>query len=171
MVDQETGKVLLPRRIRRPADVVDYFGDESAPSATCASTSADAADVHGGLPGGGAGPIRETGGACDPRHPRRGPVAIFLRNHDEPTFEMVTDDERDYMYAEYAKDPRMKRNVGISRWLPPLLENDRRIAELFHARSSASRAARSCTTATRSAWATTSTSATAADGVRTPMQQ
>ena len=45
---------------------------------------------------------------------------------------MVTDEERDYMYREYAKDPRMKRNVGISRRLFPLLENDRRLAELFH---------------------------------------
>ena len=58
---------------------------------------------------------------------------IFLRNHDELTLEMVTDEERDYMYAEYATDPQMRRNIGISRRLFPLLENDRRIAELFHA--------------------------------------
>jgi maltose alpha-D-glucosyltransferase/alpha-amylase len=56
---------------------------------------------------------------------------IFLRNHDELTLEMVTDDERDYMYAEYAKDPRMKSNVGIARRLAPLLENDRSQIELF----------------------------------------
>ena len=49
---------------------------------------------------------------------------IFLRNHDELTLEMVTDEERDYMYAEYAKDPRMKANIGIRRRLAPLLEND-----------------------------------------------
>jgi len=58
---------------------------------------------------------------------------IFLRNHDELTLEMVTDEERDYMYSEYATDPLMRRNIGISRRLFPLLENDRRIAELFHA--------------------------------------
>ena len=58
---------------------------------------------------------------------------IFLRNHDELTLEMVTDDERDYMYAEYAKDPRMKRNIGIRRRLAPLVDNDRAVAELFHA--------------------------------------
>jgi maltose alpha-D-glucosyltransferase/alpha-amylase len=46
---------------------------------------------------------------------------------------MVTDDERDYMYAEYAKDPRMKANVGIRRRLAPLLENDRNQIELFTA--------------------------------------
>ena len=44
----------------------------------------------------------------------------FLRNHDELTLEMVTDEERDYMYAEYATDPRMKLNLGIRRRLAPL---------------------------------------------------
>src|SRR5213082_4273425 len=58
---------------------------------------------------------------------------IFLRNHDELTLEMVTDEERDYMWSEYAKDPRMKRNLGIGRRLMPLVDNDRRIAELLHA--------------------------------------
>ncbi|MHB1534497.1 MAG: maltose alpha-D-glucosyltransferase [Acidimicrobiales bacterium] len=58
---------------------------------------------------------------------------IFLRNHDELTLEMVTDEERDYMWAEYAKDPRMKRNIGIGRRLMPLVDNDRRVAELLHA--------------------------------------
>ena len=58
---------------------------------------------------------------------------IFLRNHDELTLEMVTDEERDYMYSEYAKDPRMKANVGIRRRLAPLLENDRNQIELFNA--------------------------------------
>ncbi len=57
---------------------------------------------------------------------------IFLRNHDELTLEMVTDDERDYMYAEYARDPRMRRNLGIRRRLATLVDNDRRIAELLH---------------------------------------
>jgi maltose alpha-D-glucosyltransferase / alpha-amylase len=58
---------------------------------------------------------------------------IFLRNHDELTLEMVTDEERDYMYNEYAKDPRMKLNVGIRRRLAPLLENSTNQMELFHA--------------------------------------
>jgi len=58
---------------------------------------------------------------------------IFLRNHDELTLEMVTDDERDYMYAEYAKDPRMKANIGIRRRLAPLLDSDRNQLELFTA--------------------------------------
>src|SRR3569833_86002 len=57
--------------------------------------------------------------------------AIFLRNHDELTLEMVTDEERDFMYAEYAKDPRMKANIGIRRRLAPLLDNARDQMELF----------------------------------------
>lgn len=57
---------------------------------------------------------------------------IFLRNHDELTLEMVTDEERDYMYGEYAKDKRMKINVGIRRRLAPLLDNGRRQIELLN---------------------------------------
>jgi maltose alpha-D-glucosyltransferase/alpha-amylase len=56
---------------------------------------------------------------------------LFLRNHDELTLEMVTDDERDYMYHEYATDPRMKLNLGIRRRLAPLLGNGRRQIELM----------------------------------------
>ena len=57
--------------------------------------------------------------------------AIFLRNHDELTLEMVTDRERDYMYRIFADDPRMRVNVGIRRRLAPLLENDREKIELI----------------------------------------
>ena len=59
--------------------------------------------------------------------------AIFLRNHDELTLETVTDAERDYMYQEYAKDPRMRINAGIRRRLAPLLDNGRRQMELMNA--------------------------------------
>jgi len=58
--------------------------------------------------------------------------AIFLRNHDELTLEMVTDEERDYMYRIYARDPKMRINLGIRRRLAPLLENDRRKIELMN---------------------------------------
>ncbi|HEV8365027.1 MAG TPA: maltose alpha-D-glucosyltransferase [Gemmatimonadaceae bacterium] len=57
--------------------------------------------------------------------------ALFLRNHDELTLEMVSDDERDYMYLAYSADPRMRVNVGIRRRLAPLLENNRRRIELL----------------------------------------
>ncbi|MEO8451350.1 MAG: maltose alpha-D-glucosyltransferase [Gemmatimonadota bacterium] len=58
--------------------------------------------------------------------------AIFLRNHDELTLEMVTDEERDYMYLAYGTDPRMRINVGIRRRLAPLLENNRSRIELLN---------------------------------------
>jgi maltose alpha-D-glucosyltransferase/alpha-amylase len=57
--------------------------------------------------------------------------AIFLRNHDEMTLEMVTDRERDYMYRVYASEPRARINIGIRRRLAPLMENDRRRIELL----------------------------------------
>ena len=58
--------------------------------------------------------------------------AIFLRNHDELTLEMVTDKERDYLWETYAFDKRMRINVGIRRRLAPLMENDRRKIELMN---------------------------------------
>jgi maltose alpha-D-glucosyltransferase/alpha-amylase len=59
--------------------------------------------------------------------------ALFLRNHDELTLEMVTDEERDYMYQVYAADPQMRLNLGIRRRLAPLVENSRRRIELLSA--------------------------------------
>jgi maltose alpha-D-glucosyltransferase/alpha-amylase len=58
--------------------------------------------------------------------------ALFLRNHDELTLEMVTDEERDYMYRTYAHDPQMRINLGIRRRLAPLLGNDRNKIELMN---------------------------------------
>jgi maltose alpha-D-glucosyltransferase/alpha-amylase len=61
---------------------------------------------------------------CTPAIPEACQWAIFLRNHDELTLEMVTSEERDYMYRQYAADPRARINVGIRRRLAPLMEND-----------------------------------------------
>ncbi|MBC7105534.1 MAG: maltose alpha-D-glucosyltransferase, partial [Firmicutes bacterium] len=58
--------------------------------------------------------------------------ALFLRNHDELTLEMVSDEERDYMYRVYAQDPQMRVNLGIRRRLAPLLGNHRRRIELMN---------------------------------------
>ena len=58
--------------------------------------------------------------------------ALFLRNHDELTLEMVTNDERDYMYLAYSADPRMRLNLGIRRRLAPLMDNNRRRIELLY---------------------------------------
>ena len=57
---------------------------------------------------------------------------LFLRNHDELTLEMVTDEDRDFMYRVYAQDPEMRVNLGIRRRLAPLLGNDRRQIELLN---------------------------------------
>ncbi len=57
---------------------------------------------------------------------------LFLRNHDELTLEMVTKDERDYMYIAYSADPRMRLNLGIRRRLAPLVDNNRRRIELLN---------------------------------------
>ena len=58
--------------------------------------------------------------------------AVFLRNHDELTLEMVTDQERDYLWSTYAADRRARINLGIRRRLSPLLERDRRRIELMN---------------------------------------
>ncbi len=58
--------------------------------------------------------------------------AMFLRNHDELTLEMVTDSERDYLWSTYAADPRARINLGIRRRLAPLMDNDRRKIELMN---------------------------------------
>jgi maltose alpha-D-glucosyltransferase/alpha-amylase len=70
--------------------------------------------------------------AQTPEIPPNSQWGLFLRNHDELTLEMVTEDERDYMYSEYARDPRMRVNIGIRRRLAPLLDNSRRRQELLH---------------------------------------
>src|SRR3712207_6434766 len=67
-----------------------------------------------------------------PPIPESAQWALFLRNHDELTLEMVTDEERDYMYRVYAHDPQMRINLGIRRRLAPLLGNHRRRIELLN---------------------------------------
>jgi maltose alpha-D-glucosyltransferase / alpha-amylase len=67
-----------------------------------------------------------------PPIPETSQWALFLRNHDELTLEMVTDEERDYMYRVYANDARARLNLGIRRRLAPLLGNDRKRIELLY---------------------------------------
>jgi maltose alpha-D-glucosyltransferase / alpha-amylase len=123
-------RVLLAEANQWPEDVVAYFGDGDEchmafqfpvmPRMFMAVRREDAAPVY---------EILER----TPTIPENCQWGLFLRNHDELTLEMVTDDERDYMYAEYAKDPRMKLNLGIRRRLAPLLDNGRGEIELMHA--------------------------------------
>ncbi|WP_026443322.1 maltose alpha-D-glucosyltransferase [Pseudacidobacterium ailaaui] len=70
--------------------------------------------------------------AQTPEIPESCQWGLFLRNHDELTLEMVTDDERDYMYLAYSADPRMRINIGIRRRLAPLVDNNRRRIELLN---------------------------------------
>jgi maltose alpha-D-glucosyltransferase / alpha-amylase len=128
--DEFPNRVLLAEANQWPDDVVDYFGDGDEchmafhfpvmPRMFMAVRREEAL------------PIIEILEAT-PEIPDNCQWGIFLRNHDELTLEMVTDEERDYMYTEYATDPRMVSNVGIRRRLAPLLDNDRSVIELFHA--------------------------------------
>jgi maltose alpha-D-glucosyltransferase/alpha-amylase len=124
------GKVILAEANQWPADVVDYFGNGDEchmcfhfPLMPRMFMALRREQRY---------PITEIL-AQTPAIPDGCQWGIFLRNHDELTLEMVSDEERDYMYTEYAKDPRMKRNLGIGRRLAPLLDNDRDVIELFHA--------------------------------------
>jgi maltose alpha-D-glucosyltransferase / alpha-amylase len=67
-----------------------------------------------------------------PQIPENCQWAIFLRNHDELTLEMVSDEERDYMYKSFAKNPKQRINLGIRRRLAPLMDNDRKNIELMN---------------------------------------
>ena len=126
------GRVLLAEANQWPADVVDYFGDFEKRGRRVPHVlplPRHAAHLHGGPP---------RVALPDLGDPRAGPPipsgtqwGIFLRNHDELTLEMVSDEDRDYMWGEYAKDPRMKANI-IRRRLA-LLDNDINQIELFNA--------------------------------------
>ena len=123
-------RVLLAEANQWPEDVVAYFGDGSEchmafhfpvmPRMFMAVRREEAAPLY---------EILER----TPTIPHGTQWGLFLRNHDELTLEMVTDEERDYMYEEYAKDPRMRINLGIRRRLAPLLDAGRDEYELMHA--------------------------------------
>jgi maltose alpha-D-glucosyltransferase/alpha-amylase len=132
--DEYPDRVLLAEANQWPADVADYFGDYDVGGDEChmcfhfpvmprlfmavrRESRYPISEI-----------LEET-----PSIPATCQWGIFLRNHDELTLEMVTDEDRDYMWAEYAKDPRMKANIGIRRRLAPLLDNDVNQMELFTA--------------------------------------
>jgi maltose alpha-D-glucosyltransferase / alpha-amylase len=123
-------RVLLAEANQWPEDVVAYFGEGDEchmafhfpvmPRMFMALRREDATPIYEILD-------------RTPAIPDNAQWGLFLRNHDELTLEMVTDEERDYMYSEYAKDPRMKLNLGIRRRLAPLLDNGRDESQLLHA--------------------------------------
>ncbi|HEY2210227.1 MAG TPA: maltose alpha-D-glucosyltransferase [Bradyrhizobium sp.] len=123
------GKLLLAEANQWPEDVQEYFGrgDEChmayhfplMPRIYMAIAQEDRFPITDIL--------RQT-----PDIPSNCQWALFLRNHDELTLEMVTDVERDYLWSTYANDPRARINVGIRRRLAPLMDNDRRKIELMN---------------------------------------
>jgi maltose alpha-D-glucosyltransferase/alpha-amylase len=123
-------RVLLAEANQWPSDVVQYFGDGDEcqmafhfplmPRMFMALRREQATPIYEIL-------------AQTPAIPENCQWGLFLRNHDELTLEMVSDEERDYMYSEYAKDPRMKLNLGIRRRLAPLLDNSREEIQLMTA--------------------------------------
>jgi maltose alpha-D-glucosyltransferase/alpha-amylase len=125
-------KVLLAEANQWPSDVVEYFGDFETGGDEChmAFHFPLMPRIFMAVRRESRYPISEIM-AQTPKIPANCQWGIFLRNHDELTLEMVTDEERDYMYSEYAKDPRMKANIGIRRRLAPLLDNSRDQMELF----------------------------------------
>ncbi len=132
--DEYPGRVLLAEANQWPSDVVEYFGDPEVGGDEChmAFHFPVMPRLFMAVRRESRFPISEIL-AQTPQIPSGCQWGIFLRNHDELTLEMVTDEERDYMYTEYAKDPQMKANIGIRRRLAPLLENDRNQQELFTA--------------------------------------
>ena len=123
------GKVLLAEANQWPEDVSAYFGDGDEchmayhfplmPRIFMAIAQEDRFPITDIL--------RQT-----PDIPSNCQWALFLRNHDELTLEMVTDVERDYLWSTYATDPRARLNLGIRRRLAPLMDNDRRKIELMN---------------------------------------
>ena len=123
-------RVLLAEANQWPEDVVDYFGDGD--ECHMAFHFPVMPRMFMALRREEARPLVEILDRTPPI-PDHCQWGLFLRNHDELTLEMVTDEERDYMYAEYANDPRMKLNLGIRRRLAPLLDGGRDEIELMHA--------------------------------------
>ncbi|MDE2490501.1 MAG: maltose alpha-D-glucosyltransferase [Elusimicrobia bacterium] len=125
-----TGRMLLAEANQWPEDAVKYFGDGDEchmafhfplmPRLFMAMRREERR------------PIAEIM-ARTPAIPDNCQWALFLRNHDELTLEMVTDEERDYLWREYAKDPKARLNLGIRRRLAPLLDGDRRRMEMMTA--------------------------------------
>lgn len=124
-----TNKILLAEANQLPHEVVEYFGDGDECHMSFHFPIMPKMFMSVKKESGE--PLLEAI-ADTPAIPEGCQWGIFLRNHDELTLEMVNDEERDFMYAEYAKDPKARRNVGIGRRLAPLIDNDRRVAELLH---------------------------------------
>ncbi len=125
------GRMLLGEANQWPEDVLPYFGEGDGDECNMAFHFPLMPRMYMALAREDRHPItdimRQT-----PDIPAKAQWAVFLRNHDELTLEMVTDRERDYLWRYYAADPRARINLGIRRRLAPLVENDRRKIELLN---------------------------------------
>ncbi len=123
------GKLLIAEANQWPSDVLPYFGDGD--EFHMAFNFPLMPRIFMALRQESGEPIENIMRQM-PSIPETCQWGLFLRNHDELTLEMVTDEERDYMYREYAQNGKMKCNLGIRRRLAPLLDNGRRQIELLN---------------------------------------
>ncbi|AGS35438.1 trehalose synthase [Corynebacterium maris DSM 45190] len=132
VIDEEyPGRMLLAEANQMPEEVVEYFGEpDRGDECHMAFHFPVMPRIFMSLDQESRTPISEILKET-PHIPKTAQWGMFLRNHDELTLEMVSDEERDYMYSTYAKDPRMKANVGIRRRLTPLLNGNRNKVELL----------------------------------------
>ncbi|HEV2275399.1 MAG TPA: maltose alpha-D-glucosyltransferase [Acidobacteriaceae bacterium] len=129
-IDQEYfGRMMLAEANQWPTDVRPYYGDGD--ECHMAFHFPLMPRIYMALRQEDRLPITEIM-AQTPSIPDNCQWGLFLRNHDELTLEMVTDEERDYMYLAYSADPRMRINIGIRRRLAPLVDNNRRRIELLN---------------------------------------
>ena len=130
MMDAEfPGTVLLGEANMWPEDVRPYFGEEDDPEFQMNFHFPVMPRIFKALRQERPDALIEIM-ARTPEIPPSGQWVTFLRNHDELTLEMVTEEDRQWMWREYAPEPRMRLNLGIRRRLAPLLDNDRRKIEL-----------------------------------------
>ena len=133
MVDENyPGRVIIAEANQMPDQVVEYFGDEDGAECHMCFHFPIMPRLFYALRDQKAAPIIETM-AETPDIPAGAQWGTFLRNHDELTLEMVTNEEREAMLGWYAPDSRMRANIGIRRRLSPLLDNSRAEVELIHA--------------------------------------
>lgn len=133
MVDENyPGRVIIAEANQMPEEVVEYFGDEDGAECHMCFHFPIMPRLFYALRDQKAAPIIETMEST-PDIPGGAQWGTFLRNHDELTLEMVTNEEREAMLGWYAPDSRMRANIGIRRRLSPLLDNSRAEVELIHA--------------------------------------
>jgi maltose alpha-D-glucosyltransferase/alpha-amylase len=133
MVDRDyPGRVLIAEANQWPQEVVAFFGTDDEPECHMAFDFPVMPRIFYSLRSQNAGELVRVL-AETTETPRGAAWGVFLRNHDELTLEMVSEEYRQAMYGWYAYDPRMRSNVGIRRRLAPLLDNSRAELELTHA--------------------------------------